>query len=724
MRLLNIHIHTNHQQNKPVDPPGDSSLSSSTRDSSLNTFSCQNRENSFDTLGDSTIHSIEQNEQPSPSIPQLDGVDDMLDILGSKAPPAVLDLITKFALNQKRQLSGLAKHSKLPDFVIETNDSGKNVNVQCSSGFYEAVAKPAFSSLSSGFQLEILSVLVECVEIRKSCDLAGSQPGILLKFKLHGFNTIPTAVSVTVHLHHTQQKVQLQGGAALPDGGTAAVWFTQNILKQRFTNEAKNKKFDIDAINAVLSSITNAEPIPPPVSQVPEHCPHCLKRFSGQSKPVPCVRCNQFKHKAKCGPCPSTQPGCSVPSSSSPLPTTSSRTLRVLSSAPTITFVSSQLVTTGVSSTITSTTVSMPESPGSSGAARSASLMSSSTATVISPSLNLPPNKRLRPDSCQITSSNSQLPISSLIVSQGSSLRTSLPETSLAIPSLSSTSLNSLTELSTPSQGEFSLGSSLNAYAPIFSNNHAQPNIQGRKRKSNKNADKSQEQNEIDFLKIELNAVRTESLELESKNKDLEKRVKIMSEVIKMHEQNRVSQSYSNLFPGSSPPASTSVNTSPNLSYQPCTQPQHCHLQTTPSCYINSCAATRHCHCALTKSGSNDIDNNVQADLKELKMSVNRLQGEIVDVVDKLEALNDLIKASNPTAPAIPLFKNPHEIPELHRMESITDAETLSTKEPANESVISIEELVPDIINDNPALTLPTPHPHLNYQNSTIQLSQ
>ena len=105
-------------------------------------------------------------------------------------------------------------------------------------------------------------------------------------------------------------------------------------------------------------------------------------------------------------------------------------------------------------------------------------------------------------------------------------------------------------------------------------------------------------------------------------------------------------------------------------------------------------------------------------------MSVNRLQGEIVDVVDKLEALNDLIKASNPTAPAIPLFKNPHEIPELHRMESITDAETLSTKEPANESVISIEELVPDIINDNPALTLPTPHPHLNYQNSTIQLSQ
>ena len=209
----------------------------------------------------------------------------------------------------------MVKHSKLQDFEIEINDNGNNVNVQCSSGFYEAVAKPAFSSLSHGFKLEIFSILVECVEIRKSCDLAGSQPGILLKFKLHGSNTA-ASISVSVHLHHTQQKVQLQGGARMPGGETSAIWFTQNILKQRFNCEAKNKKFDIDAINRVLSKITNLDPIASPTSKVPEFCPHCMKKFSTQARPVLCARCTKFKHTSKCAPCPSNTPVCSVADSS------------------------------------------------------------------------------------------------------------------------------------------------------------------------------------------------------------------------------------------------------------------------------------------------------------------------------------------------------------------------------------------------------------------------
>ena len=326
----------------------------------MNVSYSKDSDKTFEIASDSNIHISEYHDHvvSFPPIPQLDGVDDMLDIISTEANPAVSDLVARYTLNQKRQLSGLAKHSKLNDFEIETNDNGKNVNIQCSSGFYEAVAKPSFSSLSSDFQLETMSVLVECVEIRKSRDLAGNQPGVLLKFKLHDRITTYAMISVSVHLHHTQQKVQLQGGATMADGGTAAVWFTQNILKHRFNNEAKDKKFDIDAINRVLASINNAAPVPPPLSKVPEHCPHCMKRFSGQSKPAPCVRCNQSKHTAKCGPCPSNPPA----SSSSGGSINSSRALRILSSTPTITSVPSLMATTG-SLSITTRTVSLPETP-------------------------------------------------------------------------------------------------------------------------------------------------------------------------------------------------------------------------------------------------------------------------------------------------------------------------------------------------------------------------
>ena len=44
-----------------------------------------------------------------------------------------LNLIAKFTLNKSTQLPGR-----------ETNDSSKNLNIQCSSGFYKAVTKPAF----------------------------------------------------------------------------------------------------------------------------------------------------------------------------------------------------------------------------------------------------------------------------------------------------------------------------------------------------------------------------------------------------------------------------------------------------------------------------------------------------------------------------------------------------------------------------------------------------
>ena len=93
----------------------------------------------------------------------------------------------------------------------------------------------------------------------------------------------------------------------MPDTMTAAVWFTQNVLKERFLKEAKTKKFDINNINRVVAGTARSSPAPPAAnvaSPVPVSCPHCQRVFTPSSKPVLSLRCSLYKHTTKCGPCP------------------------------------------------------------------------------------------------------------------------------------------------------------------------------------------------------------------------------------------------------------------------------------------------------------------------------------------------------------------------------------------------------------------------------------
>ena len=151
-------------------------------------------------------------------------------------------MTAKYMLNQEKQLSGLAKNSFLKDFEIIANDSGKNINIQCSTGFYEAVAKPALSQLSEGFQNKIDTIFLECTESRSLIDMSGSLPGNLLKFKIYGPGVNPSPASLSIHLHHTQQKVQVQGGGKMSNNMTAASWFVQKVLKDIFITSAKKQE--------------------------------------------------------------------------------------------------------------------------------------------------------------------------------------------------------------------------------------------------------------------------------------------------------------------------------------------------------------------------------------------------------------------------------------------------------------------------------------------------
>ena len=89
-------------------------------------------------------------------ITQLDGASDELAVIsGQNTHSSILSQVTpslnaQYQLNKVKQVAKLVKDSAIDNFEVEVLDSGRNVNIKCNSGFYEAVAKPAFASLGQG----------------------------------------------------------------------------------------------------------------------------------------------------------------------------------------------------------------------------------------------------------------------------------------------------------------------------------------------------------------------------------------------------------------------------------------------------------------------------------------------------------------------------------------------------------------------------------------------
>ena len=244
-------------------------------------------------------------------IPQFDGVDDGLDGDSGRVGGTELDAVTEnltpsvlhvsYQLNKQRQVSKLVRDTNIADYDIVANDDDRNVCIQCSVGFYEAVAKPALSSLSTGFSVIISGISIRCLLVRKTQDKNSSMQGLLLRFEISGPDIHPGAASLAVHLHFTSRKIQLQGGASMPDGSKAPVWFTEFILKPMFISQAKAKNYDISKINNLVKGLGTNEL---KSKQSQQNCYHCKKAFSGKARPVPCTRCSQNKHSTKCMPCP------------------------------------------------------------------------------------------------------------------------------------------------------------------------------------------------------------------------------------------------------------------------------------------------------------------------------------------------------------------------------------------------------------------------------------
>ena len=215
-----------------------------------------------------------------------------------------------YTLNKDKQISRLAKNAVIPNFEIDIS-STTNVNIQCSAGFYQLVAKPVISSLLVP-NLSVSGLPISCSDsVTPKLDQLKRNVNAVLHFKV---GEESSQESATIHLHHTQQKVQIQG--------LAAPWFAENVLKNKFSVEAKNLELNIKALNdklaAAASSQTNS------IDKSSLACNHCSRQIRKSSafcqkcrstfhnsRAYPCLAshvCNQVSQSSLTGPSPSTVP--------------------------------------------------------------------------------------------------------------------------------------------------------------------------------------------------------------------------------------------------------------------------------------------------------------------------------------------------------------------------------------------------------------------------------
>ena len=97
-----------------------------------------------------------------------------------------------------------------------------------------------------------------------------------------------------MHLHHTKRKLQIQGGALMPDKTRSPIWFVQNVISTRFQELAKSKAFDVSNFNKTVREQLTIQS-----RNSPSSCSSCHIQFTGRSLPEICWQCSKYHHK-KC----------------------------------------------------------------------------------------------------------------------------------------------------------------------------------------------------------------------------------------------------------------------------------------------------------------------------------------------------------------------------------------------------------------------------------------
>ena len=312
--------------------------------------------------------------------PQVDGNDSIEDIddMAVMSAVNVTNIQTKvanFELNRARQTAGIYRDAQNQDFKLFHKDQDKNINIECSSGFYSQVAKPTICSLSQDYIPPVLGHTIICDNITRNIDALGSEYNLTLFFMVTPEKG--RGMKVTIHTHNSTRLVQVQGGALMADKTTAALWFVKNVLYGKFQVLAKSRRYKISNFNhAILDSAVSS-----PLDPTKMKCGGCDISFDSRSKPIFCPRCTKWFHKTNCQkghrcfiPSPIATGPVSPPSTSAqplllqissdphPLPSISSATR---TATPTTTSITSSPVTTSISPSTQLTTIPASSVPSS-----------------------------------------------------------------------------------------------------------------------------------------------------------------------------------------------------------------------------------------------------------------------------------------------------------------------------------------------------------------------
>ena len=223
-------------------------------------------------------------------IHQLDG-NMSLDSIESSSN--VRTRVANFELNIAKQVAGISRDAKARDFTITSNDENRNINIECSSGFYAQVAKPTVYSLAQDhLQSPVNGCQISFDHLTKNLDSSGNEFNLTLFFKLK--EKRGRQLNVTVHTHHSTRLIQVQGGKPTLSKESAAQWFVKNILYDKFKFLANAKKLSISRFNEAISS---SNKIP---NYNKSQCSYCAGDFIHNAKPTLCTTCNKYFHKSSC----------------------------------------------------------------------------------------------------------------------------------------------------------------------------------------------------------------------------------------------------------------------------------------------------------------------------------------------------------------------------------------------------------------------------------------
>ena len=530
MRSLNIHTAASHTAEPEINCGECSETTSFLSEELLHLSSVHNDlcqvpspvpNNSYSAAPDDIIPQYDGNDTTSSSdtmsdILQVDGIDDIPISNTPNAPTAlktrstdVLTRVANFELNRAKQTAGIYRDAQVQDYKVVHKDNDKNINIECSSGFYSQVAKPTLCSLSQDYIQPILGFSVTCDRITENTDALGHEVNLTMFFKIS--QSSGNNAKVTVHVHNSTRLVQVQGGSVMPDKSTSALWFVKNVLSGKFYTLAKAKSLNIARFNDAVTDMARSVEKPDD-----RNCGLCELLFDSRSKPVYCVRCVKWFHKTNCyrGHRCSTRPQSS--SSITPL---------------------SSVASSAIDSSVYS--------------------LNTHHQPLLVPSSHVPSSGASAP--------SLTLPTTSCVPATSYSDTIAM---SVALPITSVTTVASVSSSSFPATITSSLSSVMVTTTSISAaiQNPELPHIhppnpppQTRRQRMTQNISNfTPEKAEIESLKIELGYARTKITDLQSKIDDRDQTINIYSQKIKLLEGARANSLQEKYFSSSQPPSNPS----------------------------------------------------------------------------------------------------------------------------------------------------------------------